>query len=53
MIWDVEGDDHWADNLELAAEVLLELGDDLEDGEEEEEEDEIDFDALPPLQMYM
>jgi hypothetical protein len=53
MIWDVEGDDHWADNLELAAEALLELGDDLEDGDGEEEEDEIDFDALPPLQMYL
>ena len=46
MIWDVEGDEHWADNIE-AAEALLELGEDFE---------EIDFDAidaLPPLQMYM
>jgi hypothetical protein len=50
MIWDVEGDD-WADNME-AAEALLELG----NGIEEEEEEEIDFDALaslPLLQMYM
>ena len=48
MIWDVEGDDHWADNME-AAEALLELGDDFDD-------EEIDFDAitaLPLLQMYM
>ena len=48
MIWDVDGDEHWADNME-AAEALLELGEDLE-------EDDIDFDALdalPPLQLYM
>jgi len=48
MIWDVEGDEHWADNMD-AAEALLELGDDLQD-------EDIDFDAiaaLPPLQMYM
>lgn len=44
MIWDVEGDEHWADNMD-AAEALLELGEDLED--------EIDLDALQPLQMYM
>lgn len=44
MIWDVEGDEHWADNMEVA-EALLELGEDLEE--------EIDFAALPPLQMYM
>lgn len=44
MIWDVEGDEHWADMEADAAEALLELGEDLE---------EIDFDALPPLQMYM
>ncbi len=42
MIWDFDGDDHWADNMEAAA--LLELEDALE---------EIDFEALPPLQIYM
>ena len=41
MIWDTKGNDRWADDLEG------------EDVEEEDEEDEIDFDALPPLQMYM
>jgi hypothetical protein len=54
MIWDVEGDEHWADNMD-AAEALLALGDDLQD-EDDEEDEEIDFDAiaaLPPLQMYM
>jgi hypothetical protein len=45
MIWDVEGEDeYWADNM-VAAEALLELGDDLEE--------EIALNALPPLQMYM
>jgi len=44
MIWDIEGEDHWADDLE-AAEALLELN----IGEDEE----IDFDDLQPLQMYM
>jgi len=43
MIWDVEGDEHLADMEADAAEALLELGD----------EEEIDYDALPPLQMYM
>lgn len=47
MVWDDEGDEHWADNME-AAEALLELGNGIED-----EDDEDDFDALPPLQMYM
>jgi hypothetical protein len=37
MIWDLEGDDHWADNIE-AAEALIELG------------EYFDFDEL---QMYM
>jgi len=45
MIWDVEGEDeYWADNM-VAAEALLELGEDLEE--------EIALNALPPLQMYM
>jgi len=48
MIWDVEGDEHWADNLE-AAEALLQLGVELD----EDEQEDIDFDALEPLQMYM
>jgi hypothetical protein len=51
MIWDVEGDEHWADNIE-AAEALLDLG----NGIEEDDDEEIDFDALaalPLLQMYM
>lgn len=53
MIWDLEGDEHWADNLE-AAEALLELGGEFQDAEEDFEE--FDFDALaalPLLQMYM
>ena len=52
MIWDVEGDEHWADNME-AAEALLALGNDEDEEEEDEDEEEIDFDALAPLQMYM
>jgi len=42
MIWDLDDDDHWADNLD-AAETLLALGN-MEDNE---------FDDFVPLQMYM